>query len=380
MVPFRFGLDPASVVDLRDRLARTRWPDELDGEVWRYGASVREVREICEHWRATYDLDAFVERCNRFPQITTVLDGQRIHAVHARSPEPHAVPLLMTHGWPGSVAELFETIGPLSDPRAHGLDPSTAFHVVCPSLPGYGFSGPTTERGWDVERTARAFGDLMRRLGYPRFFAQGGDWGALVTAAMTRLLPDLVPSVHLTMIIAGPPREAPEPADDHEAVAVAARDRFLALETGYQSIQGTKPQTLAFGLTDSPAGLAAWILEKFHGWTGGDGLASFPVDRLLDNLSIYWFTGTINSSMRLYFETVGPDAGGRWSTATPTVPIGFANFPGEPFNPPRRWVESRYNVVRWTDFPTGGHFPAMQVPSLFVDDVRAHFATQVLAD
>jgi microsomal epoxide hydrolase len=377
--PFTFTLEPGAVADLHDRLARTRWPDELPGGGWARGTELGSLQEVCRHWRDDFDFDAFVERCNRFPQLMATIDGQRIHLLHVRSPEPGARPLLLTHGWPGSVAEFWDVIGPLTDPAAHGGDPATALHVVAPSLPGYGFGGPTTEPGWDIGRVADAFGELMAVLGYDRYFCQGGDWGSMVASEMSRRHPEHVAALHLNLLVAGPPKDAAAPAEGAEAAEIETSAGFRALESAYQQIQGTKPQTLAYGLTDSPAGLAGWILEKFEAWTGGDGLASFPVDRLLDNLSIYWFTGTINSSMRMYHETIGPArVGPRLGRPDTSVPIGFARYPGEPFNSPRRWVEAAFNIVRWTDMPAGGHFPAMQVPDDFVREVGGFFATRPL--
>lgn len=377
IAPFTFQLGDAAVADLRDRLSRTRWPDVLPDSGWARGAALDAVRPLVERWAEGYDFEAFVARCNQFPQVTTVIDGQQVHAIHARSPEPDAVPLIMTHGWPGSVAELFDVIGPLSDPRAHGLDPALAFHVVAPSLPGYGFSGPTSEAGWDIHRVATAFGELMSRLGYDRYFAQGGDWGSMVTSSLSTQFPEQVAAIHLTLLVAGPPKDGSEPTEA-ETAEMTARGAYMAMETGYQGIQATKPQTLGVALNDSPAGLATWILEKFHGWTGGDGLGEFDPDRLLDNLSIYWFTQTIHSSTRLYYETTGPAGMGRLKPASATVPMGFAHYPGEPFNSPRRWLEARFNIVHWADMAHGGHFAAMQVPGPFVDDLRTFFGSQSL--
>jgi len=380
--PWTFELDPAAVEDLRDRLGRTRWPDELPGVGWTRGTALSPLQELCRRWRDDFDFDAFVDRVNRFPQVTTTVDGQDLHLLHVRSPEPGARPLLLAHGWPGSVAEFWDVLGPLTDPATHGRDPAGAFHVVAPSLPGYGFSGPTREAGWDVGRTAGAFAEVMDRLGYDRYFCQGGDWGSMVVSELSARHPDRVAALHLNLLVAGPPKDGPGPVDEAEEAEeaeLAASARFRALESAYQQVHATRPQSLAYGLTDSPAGLAGWILEKFQAWTGGDGLAAFSPDRLLDNLSIYWFTCTINASMRMYHETIGPErVGPRVGRPHPEVPIGFARYPGEPFNSPRRWIESAFNVVRWSDLPAGGHFPAMQVPDLFVDEVSSFFATRPL--
>jgi microsomal epoxide hydrolase len=370
--PFEVTLEPAAIDDLRERLARTRWPDQLDGAGWDYGTERGWLQDVCAYWAEGYDFDGFLRRANAHPQVVTTIDGQRVHAIHARSPEPHARPLIVTHGWPGSVAEFYDVIGPLSDPAAHGGDPADAFHVVCPSLPGYGFSGPTHERGWDVVRVAHAWAELMTGLGYDRFFAQGGDWGSLVTNHLAGRFPDRVAAFHLNLVNSGPPRDADPDAGvtDAEREGLARMQHFRDHESGYQAIQGTKPQTLAYGLTDSPAGLAGWILEKFRTWS--DDVTRIPVDRLLDNLTVYWFTGTINSSTRLYYESIGP--GRRAKLPDVTVPLGHAVYPGEIYSAPRAWVEAWFDVFHWSEQPRGGHFAALEVPELFVPDVRACFA------
>jgi microsomal epoxide hydrolase len=373
--PFVVTASADVISDLRARLANTRWPDELPDADWDYGTNREVLRSICDHWATGYDWDAFLARANLHPQLVTTIDGQRVHCIHARSPQPTARPLIITHGWPGSVAEFYEVIGPLSDPAAFGSDPADAFHVVCPSLPGYGFSGPTRERGWNAAKTAHVFAELMRRLGYKRYFAQGGDWGSLIATSMAAYYPDRVAAFHVNLANAGPPTGADDPmagVTERELAVLAGMQNFLARETGYQAIQSTKPQTLGYGLNDSPVGLAAWILEKFHTWSdGADVLTTFDVDRLLDNLSIYWLTGTINSSMRMYYETLGP---GRTSELPRvTVPMGHSVYPGEIYAAPRVWVEAAFDVFYWSEQPAGGHFAAMEVPHAFVDDLRACF-------
>jgi microsomal epoxide hydrolase len=373
---FHVEVDETVVDDLRRRLAHTRWPDQIPDTGWDYGTDREYLRELCHYWEHHFDWRAFRARCNAFPQVTTTIDGQLVHCIHARSPEPRARPLIITHGWPGSVAEFFEVIGPLSDPAAHGGDAADAFHVVCPSLPGYGFSGPTHERGWDAMRVARAFDELMTGLGYDRYYAQGGDWGSLVTTSLGGLFPERVAAVHVNLVFGGGPAgdDAMEGLTDDEREHLASMQEFLQRETGYVSIQSTKPQTLAYGLTDSPAGLAAWIVEKFRTWSDCDGDVedSFTKDRLLDNISIYWVTGTINSSTRMYYETMAPGRG--WpSGSAVAVPFGHSRFPGEVFHTPRAWVENQFDLVYWNDVPQGGHFAAMEVPKLFVDEVRACF-------
>jgi epoxide hydrolase len=374
--PFRVEVPDDVVADLRDRLARTRWPDQLPDSGWQHGTDLAYLRELCDAWRTSFDWAAFAERFNRFPQWTGDVAGHHLHFFHVRSPEPDALPLLLSHGWPGSVAEFLDVLGPLSDPAAHGGDRRDAFHVVAPSLPGYGFSGPTRQAGVDTAEIARCFDVLMLALGYRSYVAQGGDWGSMISTEVARQQPEHVAAIHLNLIMGGPPdRQNPLAGltADEQAAVQAMRD-FQRTETGYQAIQRTKPQTLAYGLNDSPAGLAAWIVEKFHTWTHGEGTPedAVPRDRLLDNISVYWLTGTIGSSMRLYMESLGEGAAVRRQPVT--VPTGHAAFPGEIYRTPRSWAERHFPIRRWTVMPKGGHFAAMEVPDLFVDEIRAFFA------
>lgn len=368
--PFEVEASDEEITDLRERLARARWPDQLPDVGWDYGTELSYLRELCSYWREDYDWDGYRERLNRFEQFVTTIDGQRIHFYHVRSPEPDATPLLLSHGWPGSIAEFLEVLGPLSDPAAHGGDSGDAFHVVAPSLPGFGFSGPTTERGWGIRRMTDAFAELMDRLGYDRFVAQGGDWGGLISADLGARYSDRLLGLHANMLFVRPStvEDAFERLDEQGQRDVEATGEFQETETGYQEIQSTKPQTLAYGLTDSPVGLAGWIAEKFHTWGDGDDPdAWFGRDRLLDNVSIYWLTGTINASMRVYYET-------DLEAAIPSsvdVPTGHARYPGEIYKVPRVWAEDVYDIVHWAEQLEGGHFAAMEVPELFVEDVRA---------
>jgi pimeloyl-ACP methyl ester carboxylesterase len=375
IVPFRVTAPAEAVEDLRSRLARTRWPDQLPDAGWSQGAELGYVRSLCDYWREGFDWAGFEARFNAFPNFITEVDGQRLHFIYARSPEPHARPLILSHGWPGSVAEFLDVIGPLSDPRAHGGDPRDAFHVVAPSLPGYGFSGPTTREGWRACKIASAFDALMLRLGYDDYFAQGGDKGTLVTMWLAAANPERVKAIHLTLLPAPPP----DPSRPHaglEPFEIEGLERtaaFLRTETAYQQLQRTKPQTPAFALMDSPAGLAAWIMEKFRAWSdcAGDLDRAFSRDRLLDNISVYWLTGTIASSMRLYWEDQGP--GRQEPLPDVTAPVGHAQFPAEIIFTPRAWAERVFNIARWTRMPSGGHFAAMEVPGLYVEEVRAFF-------
>lgn len=358
-----------TIEDLKRRLANVRWPDQLPDAGWDYGTEMGYLQDVCEYWREDYDWDAFESRLNAFDQYLTTIDGQRIHFYHVRSPEPDATPLLLSHGWPGSVAEFLEVLGPLADPAAHGGESADAFHVVAPSLPGFGFSGPTGDRGWGIRRMSDALATLMDRLGYTAFVAQGGDWGGLISADLGARYPERIAAIHANMLFVRPStiEDAFERLDEAGQRDVEATQEFRETETGYQEIQSTKPQTVAYGLTDSPVGLAAWIIEKFRTWADGDDPdAVFGRDRLLDNLSVYWLTGTIGPSMRVYYETdleeTVPEA--------VDVPTGHARYPGEIYKIPRVWAEAVYDVRHWAEQPEGGHFAAMEVPELFVEDLR----------
>jgi pimeloyl-ACP methyl ester carboxylesterase len=385
--PFRVEVPQAALDDLHERLARTRWPDELPGAGWDYGIPLGYVKELAEHWRTTYDWRRHEALLNQHPQFTTTIDGTNVHFLHVRSPEPDALPLLVTHGWPGSVVEFLDVIGPLSDPRAHGGEAADAFHLVIPSLPGYGFSGPTRERGWDVRRMARAFAELLRRLGYGRYGAHGGDWGAIISRELGRLDSAHVTGVHLTMMSSAVPVG---PLDQAELAALreAERQRLRASAErraglaqtgmGYGMIQSTRPQTLAYGLTDSPVGQLAWIMEKFKEWTDSAELPEEAVDRdrLLTNVTVYWLTRTAGSSARLYFEYAQALRGGGWGwpEEPSSVPTGLALFPRELSLPVRHLAERANNIVQWSEFDRGGHFAAMEEPDLVVADVRKLFA------
>jgi pimeloyl-ACP methyl ester carboxylesterase len=373
--PFRVEVPEATLEDLRLRLARARFPSQIEGAGWDYGTELSYLERLCRYWKDEYDWRAQEAGLNSFDQYRTVVDGQPIHFIHARSPERHAVPLLIVHGWPGSVVEFQKVIGPLTDPAGHGADPSDAFHVVCPSLPGYAFSGPTRERGWDSRRIAAALGELMSRIGYERYGAQGGDWGALIGCQLALTAPEQLIGLHLNMVIAGPPEgDDMSGLSEKELAALDDIARYDREDSGYSRIQGTKPQTLGYALNDSPAGLAAWIVEKFRSWSDCDGDVErvFTKDELLTNIMLYWVTGTASSSSRLYYET---QRSGRYGLpeCRVEVPTGCAIYPREIFRPPRRWVEASYNLVHWSEMPEGGHFAAFEQPALFVDDVRAMF-------
>ncbi|MDX3233303.1 epoxide hydrolase [Streptomyces sp. ME19-01-6] len=381
--PFRIDIPQAELDDLHARLDHTRWPDELPGVGWAYGIPRDYLRELVQYWRHAYDWRAAEAGLNQWPQFTTTIDGANIHFAHIRSPEPDAIPLIMTHGWPGSVVEFTQVVGPLTDPRAHGGDPSDAFHLVLPSIPGFTFSGPTRESGWEYHRVGAAFAELMERLGYRRYGAQGGDWGSAISRELGRINPDRIIGVHLNHIPGSSATEEPDPA--HLAtLPPAERDRTLASwernrewardRQGYADIQSTRPQTLAYGLTDSPVGQLAWIAEKFKEWTDSRDRPEDAVDRdqLLTNVMLYWLTGTAGSSGRIYYErahTPSWDASPEPSTA----PTALAVFPRENYIPLRHIAERTNNIVRWTEYERGGHFAAMEQPELLVADIRAFF-------
>ena len=374
--PFEIHIADDVLSDLRERLARTRLPEQLPGTGWDYGTNRAYLEELLGYWQTDFDWRAQERRLNQFDHYKTVIDGLDIHFVHQRSPHENAIPLIITHGWPGSFVEFTRVIGPLTDPTAHGGNAEDAFHIVAPSLPGYGFSDKPRERGYSPERMADILGRLMTRLGYERYGAQGGDWGSIISQWQAARQPDRLIGIHLNLVTAAPPPRVEDPdagipAD--ELTRMRERQAFMANERGYSQIQGTKPQTLGYGLNDSPAGLAAWIVEKFRTWCDCDGDVErkFTKDELLTNVTLYWVTQTITSSTRIYYE----------SRNTPsTLPIGFievptgaAIFPAEIAVPPRKWAEARYNITRWTEMPRGGHFAALEEPELLVEDIRAFF-------
>lgn len=375
--PYRIEVPQAALDDLRERLARTRWPDEPPGVGWRYGVSLEYLQELAEYWRTTYDWRKHEARINQFPQFTTTIDGANVHFLHVRSPEAGALPLILTHGWPGSIVEFLNVIGPLANPRAYGGDAADAFHLVIPSIPGYGFSGPPPEAGWTTARTARAWAELMKRLGYERYGAQGGDWGAFVSPELGRIDADHVAGVHVNSATVGFIPFGPVGPEELETFTPAEKVRldrlnnYLADMNGYFHIQATRPQTLAYGLTDSPVGQLAWIVEKFKEWTHPpQDLPEASVDRdhMLTNVMFYWLTGTAASSARVYYENMHS---GSWGQPPATTPTGVAVFAEDVAI--RRYAEEQNNIVHWSEFDRGGHFAAMEAPDLFVGDVRTFF-------
>lgn len=359
--PFRIAVADEDLVDLRERLHRTRWPERECVQDWSQGVPLDYARELAVYWADGYDWRAREAHLNRFDQFITEIDGLDIHFIHRRSPNPGALPLVITHGWPGSVAEFAKVIEPLSED----------FHIVCPTLPGYGFSGKPASTGWNIARIARAWDTLMGRLGYPRYGAQGGDWGAVVTTQLGRDDNGCI-GIHLNMPLASAPGPVENPTEE-EMAALKSFAYYQKWDSGYSKQQSTRPQTLGYGLADSPVGQLAWIVEKFWAWTDCDGHPENALtrDEMLDDVMLYWVTNSGASSARLYWESFGaPNNGPRVE-----VPTGVARFPKEILRPPRAWCEAVYNITHWTEMPRGGHFAAFEQPELFVQDVRDFFST-----
>lgn len=369
--PFRIAASDEALADLERRLDATRWPERETVADWAQGIPLAYVQDVCRYWASDYDWRAREERLNAFPQFVTHIDGVDIHFVHVRSPHANAVPLVITHGWPGSIAEFQKVIGPLTDPTAHGGDAADAFHVVCPSLPGYGFSGKPAATGWGVERIADAWGALMRRLGYQRYVAQGGDWGSMVTTCIGIRDPEHCRGIHLNMPIAPPDPDTFADLTEAEQAALKAFEHYEQWDSGYSKQQSTRPQTLGYGLVDSPAGQAAWILEKFWAWMDCDGHPENALtrDELLDNVMLYWLPATGASSARLYWESF------RNIPFDPVrVPVGCSIFPKEIFRTSKRWAEKRFGeLLYWSELERGGHFAAFEVPDVYVQEVRNCF-------
>ena len=374
--PFHIDVPDELLHDLRARLRNTRWPEAEPVDDWSQGTPLAYVQEVCEYWASDYDWRAREAALNRFDQFVATFpqsngDGLDVHFVHQRSPHPDALPLLITHGWPGSIVEFQKVVGPLTDPTEHGGRAEDAFHVVAPSLPGFGFSGRPTETGWGVPKIAEVFAQLMAALGYDRYVAQGGDWGSAVTTAIGATDADHVAAVHVTLAMAARPRIEGEPTPEEQR-AIEGATYYAQWDSGYSKQQSTRPQTVGYGLVDSPAAQAAWILEKFWAWTDCDGHPENVLtrDELLDNVMLYWINGNGASSARLYWESFA-----RGPRFTVSVPSGFTVYPKEIVPPVRAWVEDSFTDIRhWAEQPRGGHFAAFEVPDLFVDDLRTCFA------
>ena len=381
--PFQLDTPNDALEDLGRRIEATRLPSKELVEDRSQGVQLATIRELATYWTAEYDWRRAEARLNALPQFTTEIDGVNIHFIHVRSPHEDALPLIMTHGWPGSVIELLETVGPLTDPSAHGGSPEDAFHLVLPSLPGYGFSAEPVELGWDLGRTARAWAELMRRLGYTRYVAQGGDVGAGVTDAMGRQAPEGLIGIHTNLLV--PALGGAMPTDtDEERAAAAQIATFQQSGNGYFVEMATRPQTIGYALLDSPIALAAWMADHdtdaYHkiarAFVDGQPSGNLTRDHILDNITLYWLTGTGASAARSYWEAYGPDApaAGRQPPPPPPIPVGFTTFPGEIWRTPRSWVEASYpNVTYFHEVAKGGHFAAWEEPELFSSELLAAF-------
>lgn len=370
---FRVAIAPDAIADLRRRLAMTRWPERETVNDGSQGVQLARAQVLIEYWRDSYDMGRLERRLNSFPQFRTSVDGLGIHFLHVRSRHADALPIILTHGWPGSVIEFLDVIGPLTDPEAHGGRARDAFHVVIPSLPGYGFSDKPRQTGWDVARIATAWSTLMQRLGYDRWVAQGGDWGAHVTTWLGKQKPAGLAAIHLNLPTLSPPPLEGTPTAEEKA-AIAELKAFFRAGAGYGSIQETRPQTLGYGLVDSPAGQATWIYEKFTDWTDSNRNPESVISRdaMLDDIMLYWITATAASSARLYAENPGKQT----ARQVVDIPVGVSVFPGEIYRPPRIWGERTYpKLFYWNRVAKGGHFAAFEQPALFTAELRACFAS-----
>jgi pimeloyl-ACP methyl ester carboxylesterase len=369
--PFKIQVDDAQLEDLKRRLRATRWPDAQTVGDWSQGIPLDYVQKVCDYWARDYDWRKTEARLNALPQFQTDLDGVSIHFLHIKSHHSDALPLVLTHGWPGSIIEFLKVIPALTDPTAHGGHANEAFHVVCPTLPGYGFSGKPKQNGWTAEKIARAWSELMLRLGYQRYYAQGGDWGAVVTTAIGLQDTEHCHGIHLNMPIVRPDSATMSSLTEEEKDGLAGMQHYQDWDSGYSKQQSTRPQSLGYGLADSPAGQAAWILEKFWAWTDckGNPENALTRDEMLDNVMLYWLPDAAASSARLYWESFN-----KLNYDPVRIPVGCSMFPKEIFRVSRRWAEKRYpNLVYWNKLDKGGHFAAFEQPELFVGELRACF-------
>ncbi len=379
ITPFEIVVPDAAISDLKNRLQNTRLPDQISETTWEYGTDKAYLTELIDYWENEFDWREQERTLNQFDHFKTEIDGIEMHFIHQRSEHPDAIPLMIVHGWPGSISEFSKIIDPLVDPVTYGGSASDAFHVITPSLPGFGFSSAPTRPGYSPEKIAHILAALMEKIGYQRYAIAGGDWGAIINRYLAFNYPDRLIGLHSNMMLAGLPTDPEQRAGvtQAEETARVARGAYMQNERAYQQIQGSKPQTLGYGLNDSPAGLAAWIVEKFHGWTdmpqGATGYLDnhFTKDELLTNIAIYWFTGTITSSTRIYYEN------SKTQVETPlsyiNVPTGAAIFPAEIFVTPRAWAEAAYDLRHWSVMSEGGHFAALEKPDLYLNDLRIFF-------
>ena len=376
---FSINISDEAIADLQSRLERTRLPDQLEGTSWQYGTEKNTLSELIDYWREDFDWREQEAMLNAFDQQLVEVDGLSLHTIHQRSNNPDAIPLLLVHGWPGSIAEFHKLIGPLTDPEAHGGESIDSYHVIAPSLPGFGFSGAPKDSGYSPERIALLLAGLMQALGYERYALAGGDWGAVINSHHANHFPERLIGLHSNMLLASPPEDdsARDAVTPSEAALRESRGSYMRNEFAYQQIQGTKPQSLGYALNDSPAGLAAWILEKFHGWSDipqdetGDVWSAFSKDEILTNISIYWFTQSITSSMRIYYENrttpqIKP-------TGFINVPTGVALFPAEIYITPRAWAEAAYDIRHWSQLEQGGHFAALEQTAVYRRELNTFF-------
>jgi len=366
--PFTIAATDEQLADLKQRLAMTRWPEAELVDDWTQGIPLAYIKDVCEYWADGYDWRAREALLNRFDHYRTHVNDLGIHFIHQRSPHPQARPLIITHGWPGSVVEFHKVIEPLVDPVAHGGDAADAFHVVAPSLPGFGFSDKPTKTGWGVEKIGETWAALMAQLGYDRYMAQGGDWGSAVTTTIAMVDPEHCAGMHVNMPWVRPDPATMEDLTDEEQDGMVALKFYQDWDSGYSKQQSTRPQTIGYGLADSPSGQAAWILEKFYAWTDNNGSPEDVLtrDELLDNVMLYWLTETATSSARIYWESFGKGRAGEV-----TIPMGGSIFPKEIMRPSRRWAEQRFkNIVHWNRLDKGGHFAAFEQPELYLDEIR----------
>ncbi len=374
VTPFKIRVPQAALDDLKKRLATARWPNKEPVTDWSQGVPLAKAQALVEYWRNRYDWRRVEQTLNGLPQFRTQIDGLGIHFIHVRSKHENALPVILTHGWPGSILEFLQVIGPLVDPVAHGGKADDGFHVVIPSLPGFGFSDKPIEPGWRLPRIASAWAMLMARLGYSHYVAQGGDWGAGVTSWMAKQRPSGLAAIHLNLPVLFPP--PPPPTGGYtaeEQATLAALGKYGTDGVGYASIQGTRPQTLGYGLADSPVGQAMWIYEKFQAWSDnkGDPAEAISVDRMLDGITLYWLTDTAASSARLYYESFAKD----FARMPLDLPVAVSVFKGDFFIPPKVWADQTYSkLFYWNEVPKGGHFAALEQPDLFVAELRKSFA------
>ena len=371
VTPFKIDIPKSEIEDLTLRLGNARWPEAATVDDWSQGVPLSYHQEFCAYWANEYDWYDTQNRLNRFPQFKTRIEDMDIHFIHVKSSFDNARPLIMTHGWPGSVVEFHKVIEPLTEPAAHGGKAEDAFHVVCPSLPGYGFSDKPGSAGWNVGKIAEAWDTLMNRLGYSEYFAQGGDWGSAITTAIGIQNLGSCKAIHVNMPSARPTKEAMENPNDHDKIALAGSQFYQQWDSGYSKQQSTRPQTLGYGLADSPTGQSAWILEKFYQWTDCNGHPENVLSRteLIDNIMLYWLTNSGASSARLYWESFAKASGGGDDNKV-KVPTGVSSYPKEIVRTPRSWAEQRYPINYWNDLDAGGHFAAFEQPELFVQELR----------